>query len=143
MYLRLEALQNYHYLWSNGEVTPIIDTLCPDTFTVVVTDANFCSDSISVIISSPVGIEETQSITYLPFFPNPTSGIFTVETNSRDNETILLRIFNSLGKMIYDKEVYATKNFKYEVDLTGNATGIYLFQMTDNKSTEIQRLIMK
>ncbi len=134
---------NYHYLWSNGEVTPIIDTLCPDTFTVVVTDANFCSDSISVIISSPVGIEETQSINVFTIFPNPTSGIFTVETNSRDNETILLRIFNSLGKMIYDKEVYATKNFKYEVDLTGNATGIYLFQMTDNKSTEIQRLIMK
>ncbi|MFT4534559.1 MAG: hypothetical protein ACJA1A_000562 [Saprospiraceae bacterium] len=41
----------YTYAWSNGETTQSIDTLPPTTYTVIVTDANMCSASDTVIVN--------------------------------------------------------------------------------------------
>ncbi|WP_188477393.1 SprB repeat-containing protein, partial [Phaeocystidibacter marisrubri] len=43
----------YSYLWSSGQTTDIVTDLIAGTHTVVVTDANGCSDSISVTITQP------------------------------------------------------------------------------------------
>ncbi|MBI5219816.1 MAG: gliding motility-associated C-terminal domain-containing protein [Bacteroidia bacterium] len=45
------------YLWSNGETTAAIDTLCPGTYSVTVTDANNCTkafDDYYTITEPPV-----------------------------------------------------------------------------------------
>lgn len=45
----------YSYIWSNGGTTATITNLCPDTFTVIVLDANNCTtyDTI-ILIAAPV-----------------------------------------------------------------------------------------
>ena len=43
----------YNYLWSNGETTEDINSLSYDTYELIVTDANNCIKSISVLIDQP------------------------------------------------------------------------------------------
>ncbi len=41
----------YNYLWSTGSVTPTINNLAPDTYTVVVTDDNLCQTTATVVVN--------------------------------------------------------------------------------------------
>lgn len=60
----------YTYQWNDpaGQTNPIITDLCAGTYQVVVTDANGCSDSISVTIIEPPVLEAPVSVV------NPTCG---------------------------------------------------------------------
>jgi Secretion system C-terminal sorting domain len=49
------ATQPIEYIWSDGSTGPTIDSLCPGTYSVTVTDASGCVDSASFI----AGIEGT------------------------------------------------------------------------------------
>ncbi|MCB9203587.1 MAG: gliding motility-associated C-terminal domain-containing protein [Flavobacteriales bacterium] len=54
----------YDYLWNDptGSTNPIITDLCAGTYQVVVTDANGCSDSVSVTIIEPPVLEAPVSV---------------------------------------------------------------------------------
>lgn len=43
----------YSYLWSSGEITPTITNKCAGTYTVDVTDANGCTQTVTVAITEP------------------------------------------------------------------------------------------
>lgn len=60
----------YTYQWNDpaGQTNPIITDLCAGTYQVVVTDANGCSDSVSVTIIEPPVLEAPVSVV------NPTCG---------------------------------------------------------------------
>ncbi|MBL0340554.1 MAG: gliding motility-associated C-terminal domain-containing protein [Bacteroidetes bacterium] len=49
----------YSYLWSNNATTPVIGSLLSGTYTVTVTDANGCSNSLSETIVSPTLLAAT------------------------------------------------------------------------------------
>lgn len=69
-------------------------------------------------------------------FPNPTSGIFTII--SKENEYKLI-ITNVLGEHVYQSEI---KNPKAEIDLSKYPAGIYFINITTEKGTAIQKLII-
>ena len=54
----------YDYQWNdpNGSTNPIITDLCAGTYQVVVTDANGCTDSVSVTIIEPPVLEAPVSV---------------------------------------------------------------------------------
>lgn len=56
---------SYTFVWSTGAITPGITALCPGTYTVTVTDANGCTDTMSVIIIQPNSLSVTIATTTL------------------------------------------------------------------------------
>ena len=54
----------YTYLWSNGDVTAMADSLCPGTYTVLASDSNGCHvlDSVFVIASFHSLIQNQQNV---------------------------------------------------------------------------------
>lgn len=47
----------YTYLWSpGGATTQTVNSLCPQTYTVIVTDTNSCKDTQTVVVNNPLPI---------------------------------------------------------------------------------------
>lgn len=59
----------------------------------------------------------------ITLYPNPTSGIFTIESTSAKLTSI--KIMNVLGECVYQSEI---RNSKSEINLTGVSKGIYFLQ---------------
>jgi len=51
----------YQYAWSNGQTTANLPTAGPGTYTLVVTDANGCTDTGTVTINQPSAIQASAS----------------------------------------------------------------------------------
>tara|TARA_R110002050_G_scaffold297339_2_gene458631 strand:+ start:42133 stop:48060 length:5928 start_codon:yes stop_codon:yes gene_type:complete len=68
----------YTYMWSNGDVTAMADSLAPGTYTVTVNDANMWPATATVIITEPVSLAATTSTT--PSTCGVPSGSATVAT---------------------------------------------------------------
>lgn len=64
-------------------------------------------------------------------FPNPNNGAFNLAIKNINN-TLKLDIYNMLGEKVYTKTVSTTP---IQINLKGNATGIYLFKLTSNNGT--------
>ncbi len=52
----LGGVPPYEYSWSNGEQTEDISDLRSGTYTIVVTDANFCEVSVEIEVEQPTGL---------------------------------------------------------------------------------------
>ena len=81
-------------------------------------------------------IEEAATIT---LYPNPTDGVFNILFGNEEGEKIVT-ITDVSGKIIY------TNNFddnSAEIDLSGNAQGVYFVRVTSNNSSVVQQIILK
>jgi hypothetical protein len=105
------------------------------TYDVTVTDANGCTATAAVILNSQLGVNTMAQI-QLSVFPNPTTGMFRLETGM-SAATIVVR--DALGR-----EVVRTR-------ATGNSTalnmatfedGIYFVEVSDKNATRTVRIVL-
>ncbi|MGK0388663.1 MAG: gliding motility-associated-like protein, partial [Maribacter sp.] len=109
----------YTYLWTNGEITETIIGLTAGTYTVVVTDANGCTASISIDITEPAALTLAMSSTIVSCFGQST-GTATATVGG--------------GTGIYN---YNWSNAGNTDIITGLAAGTYTVTVTDDNLCEI------
>jgi len=122
------ALGATNYQWINCDnLTPISgatnQSFIPSNFgnySVIVT-MNGCYDTSLCYAVAPVGITEIAN-SGNTIYPNPTKGIFVIETLAKTHVTIL----NSIGEIVLQKEIMKGKN---EIDLSRFAKGIYVVKL--------------
>ncbi|HEX8517473.1 MAG TPA: gliding motility-associated C-terminal domain-containing protein [Bacteroidia bacterium] len=59
----LGGTANFSYDWSNNTTAQTAINLCPGTYTVIVTDANSCTDTATIVIANPAGLDVAISST--------------------------------------------------------------------------------
>ncbi|MFB6320305.1 T9SS type A sorting domain-containing protein [Saccharicrinis sp. FJH54] len=70
-------------------------------------------------------------------FPNPTSGIFTVNIKAAQNENCMVDIYDVTGKIIEHRNLdYTAESF----DLTGRPQGVYLVKTTVGDSVKVNKI---
>jgi hypothetical protein len=97
----------------------------PGTATSTLTSAGGGDVFVMKLAGTPTGIAmHENSSGYLRVYPNPSSGSFTIESNSVE----IIQIFNSTGELILAKEIAEGKsaNFRTQIDLKNFEAGIYL-----------------
>lgn len=73
--------------------------------------------------------ERIRSIVYV--FPNPSSGIFTIELKRLETPK-KLGVYDQLGKCVFQKEYF---NQSVSVDISAHPKGIYFVKLTDDLSS--------
>jgi hypothetical protein len=144
------GMPNYTYLWTpstgltsntiaNPTATPTDTTL----YTLLITDANGCTDSssIKVNVSSTVSLINLSNNNWIKIFPNPSHGTFEIQL-SNINTSFNLTITNNSGQIVYSKEYEkgSLKN-KNTIDLSGYAKADYYLNIK-NTDIDITRKII-
>jgi hypothetical protein len=129
----------YAFVWSTMVNTQSITNLCAGTYTATVYDTGCCSAAIQICnIGSSTRIEVTSFLTNISFYPNPTSGSFTIQRSS--SEACMIEIYDPQGKVILRRENVTDKTL--DLDLSKQAEGIYLLRIQSNDDKmEIRRIV--
>lgn len=119
------------------------------TYTITDTVTGCSSSTTQLVVedtsaSCLVGIEENSSSLGVTIYPNPTTGLLNIDINNSNSNTLLIRIFNSVGNEIYSaSENKSGKNYNKQIDLEGLANGIYTIQLSAGTDVVTQKLIIQ
>lgn len=129
----------YEFDWSNGGTTATINDLPTGTYSVVVTDANGCSDEATVdVVSSVKGIESLRS---LVVSPNPTAGKFAVEVSFNTVEQVKVSVMDVTGREILRmKDTAASQRFNLNLD--NQPDGVYLLRVSASGGTVTRKVVV-
>ena len=119
----------------NSVVSPTTNT----SYTVIGTSTAGCISNTfaisSVTVNICTGINEMTSIDYgIIVYPNPSNGLFNLQTTS----IIEITIKDVLGKIILSIKINAGS---YQINLNDQAKGIYFLKVNSNEQIKIVRLI--
>ena len=90
------------------------------------------------VIEAPTGISDHSSATF-QMFPNPTNGILQIRlSSSTDHGTVLL--YDIMGREVLRDQVAGTR---HQIDLSGQAKGIYLVTLQTDQGISTQRLVLE
>ena len=124
-------------------IAPDVTAETSYTFFLVVNDGNTNSAPVSVTITVK-DVFVGNSLTETPSFkvyPNPTTGIFTVELAGSPGKKAELSVIDMTGAEVMRKEVSSATRF--EVNLSKQVSGIYLVKITRNDQQQLSKIILR
>lgn len=74
-------------------------------------------------------------------YPSPSNGKFTLDFGTPDFSDLDISVVNLLGEIVYTRHIDALREEQLQLDLTGNAPGIYFIEI-NNKRERITRKIV-
>jgi len=90
-------------------------------------DEKYNLDSLLALTTAPTQVPLISSEqNKLSAFPNPGSGIYTIESSTKPLK--LIEVYNCLGQLVYTKE---TERYMESLDLSGQPAGIYILKAAD------------
>ncbi len=123
---------------TNQFYTPTADGF----YSVTVMGTDGCSATSNILSFTTTGILSTLQNISLSIYPNPSNGQLSVDLDSAVNEDITLRIYNTVGELVYSK-IIAHGNRLLTLDITGSiSSGIYSLVLQGNSGTKVQKVII-
>ncbi len=124
---------NYTFAWDNGATTEDLSGLAAGDYTVIVTDANGCTFSITITVSSSVGLfDPIAGGQVITVYPNPSNGNITLKGIQAGQ----YRVVDGLGRMITSFTVQ--QQDLVNLDLSNVSNGLYYIQSL-NKSFSLAK----
>jgi PKD repeat protein len=109
------------------------------------TNENDCTVEVMQVleVDACTGVEENQHAV-AKVFPNPTNGKLTIDFNANLISQASVRVYNSLGHLVFEqKSIALSANRQQEIDLGGQAEGIYLIHIQQGETSQYQRIVLK
>jgi PKD repeat protein len=101
------------------------------------------SDTIT-IPSGITGIEDTDPFTGLKIYPNPTTGLFTIEMDNNIFGELIIDIFTQNGsKTLNIKFDKTTEHFSSQINLSGQSKGMYLINLSIDKFKATKKILVE
>ena len=131
----------YMYLWSNGDQTEDVTGLDVGEFTVIITDANGCSDTYGPFeIKNLVAIKQIEKLEKFEIAPNPTVDQFNLKLEFEARTQAIVSLVNNLGQVILSESLNETVINK-EYDLSNYPAGVYMLRVQVGDSISIKKVI--
>jgi len=138
----------YTLLWSDGSTgqTLTIDAANVGTgvhtYSVVVKDSQTdCeeTDEIQVTINACTGIDNISQDNNVNVFPNPSLGLFTIESDLNFSK---MEVYSTNGKLVFAKDIQSQTQV-LTLDLRDHTPGVYYLLLMDKGSIIRKQLIIK
>jgi len=137
----------FMYAWSdaNMQTGDTATSLAPGAYTVIVTDANGCIDSVSVTIDEyGVGIDDLLNPALVKVYPNPNTGTFVLEGLDAfgTNENLQISVYDLTGKRVFAEEVKG----QYEAHISlpaDRVAGVYMVHVKSESLRVIKRVLIQ
>jgi len=87
-------------------------------------------------VTCGVGVNELSTLNSFSFYPNPSSGILTIDNKENNCEIV---ITNIIGEKVLSQKI---QNEKLEIDLSNQPNGVYLLQVNSEKGNTTKKIII-
>jgi hypothetical protein len=134
----------YTYTWSTTPVQTAATAtgLTPGSYSVTVKDANNCTVSKTVVISSIIDAEAA-GFSLVRVYPNPSNGAFTLNIEMNDASTVSIAIMDIAGKVVYNDNLGVVSKLTKTINIQGMAAGVYTIRYATEKGIATQKLIIE
>ncbi|HEX2900068.1 MAG TPA: T9SS type A sorting domain-containing protein [Bacteroidia bacterium] len=133
----------YTYLWSpGGQTTATAVNLAPATYTVVVTDTNGCSDTISVVISELVGAPDPMDM-QVSLYPNPAKDMVRLSLQQAELSGFTVDLLDLQGKLVASHQYAASAAPEAMIDISELSAGTYLCRITTGSRVVTRKLAIQ
>ncbi len=88
-----------------------------------------------------VNIEKTEAENNYTIYPTPGNGLFYLKTNGNLPGDISIKVFNMLGKKIYQNS-FGGNNKLISFDITGSEKGIYLVKIKTGGKVTVKKVVI-
>ncbi len=115
------------------------------TITYTVTDGNGCNNSDSEVLTVDLctGIASNES-QVISLYPNPTTGMFTLNINNSNANQVVITILDMQGKVVFNESDKNVSNqYIKQIDLSDLAKGIYYVKLNIGADVKIEKLIVQ
>ncbi|MBL4592999.1 MAG: T9SS type A sorting domain-containing protein, partial [Flavobacteriales bacterium] len=106
------------------------------------TDGNSCinSDTTVITVKICVGIDEIENDFGILIYPNPNTGLFTIEKPIDLNKEVKVKLLDATSKVIINKVIPIGKQ-KVEIDITSYSRGIYYLQLIVDEEIFVKQIL--
>jgi len=127
-----------------------INSLTPDTMWVLISSSSLEKnpkagsilwlDDASVTL--PTGVEELMSAeNSIEIYPNPSNGVFTIQSIASNDEPQFVELYNMLGEKIHTSE--KSKLSAYTVDLSHQSKGVYFVRVYRGEKCATKKVVVE
>jgi len=105
---------------------------------------NGCDSVIETTLDVAIcnGVSDMSSIHPMHIYPNPNSGEFTIEFNTKHLESCELRVYSSLGQIVLVEKFKLGISNRRHIDLRHHRAGIYDVQVINSDGVMIRKSII-
>lgn len=114
----------------------IYTDVCPGTYTVKLTDANGCKDSIVFMINEPVGLNDVDANNLFMMYPNPASSLVELSFTHQSAKTIT--VTDVQGKICIQ---FTSSQINQQIDVSQLNKGLYFIRVEDENGVSTKKLI--
>jgi plastocyanin len=122
-----------------GATGAVYEATEPGAYQVQVTNADGCVADMS----EGLNVTEQDLVTDLKVYPNPGSGIFDITFTGLRPDKVNIRIFDTVGKVVYEEKKNMLGSRGLQVNVSTAAAGVYMLQLQHNGRNHHRRIVVQ
>lgn len=116
------GVEPYFFNWDNGETTSSISDLVSGTYTLTVTDGNFCTNIATATVETVTSVAEVSAEKFT-LFPNPSSGRVYISSQAKNHLLRKVSVVHGQGNHLLTQMVTSPD---FTLDLSTFPSGLYM-----------------
>ncbi len=138
----------YTFEWSNGDTataeTGMIENLMPGSYSVIITDTYGCQETVNIEVGVLVATDEVRGVEEISLYPNPTTGLVTLDVSFTETMEFQARVLNLGGQVVFESMRATAQSFREQLDLSNQPSGLYILQViADGKPYHAKLMVTK
>ncbi len=97
---------------------------------------------LEICYTVPTSLNEIQKTDKMAIYPNPSSGMFSIVWNHRQNNFNHLQVVNYFGQSVFEKSISPGEN-RVDMDFVNRAKGIYFVTLTGSNTCIVKKLAIQ